>query len=254
MVLVILIVLIILLVTVLSCMWIEAHQNVVYRNEFVLDNLPEAFDGTSLFFISDIHRRIVPDEIIREVKDQAEFVILCGDLMEKGVPFKKVGENIDKLSEIGPIFFVWGNNDYEDDFHKLDALLREKSVVVLDNTAVRLEAAGQEIALLGVDDCGLERDRLDLALKDSLVGFRLLISHNPMIKYQIRPEMGISLVLSGHTHGGQIRLFGWGPREKGGVKEFPGFTLFISNGFGTTSIPLRLGAPAQVHLIKLKRK
>lgn len=253
-ILVIGIVVLIFLGMLISCMWIEAHQSVVYLDEFALDNLPEAFNGTRLFFISDIHRRIVPDKIIRRVKNQAEFVIVCGDLMEEGVPFERVEENLEKLFEIGPIFFVWGNNDYEDDFYALGALLKEKGVTVLDNTAVSLEKDGQTLVLLGVDDCRMKRDRLDLALKASPPGCRVLISHNPIIKHQIQPEMGISLVLSGHTHGGQIRLFGWGPREKGGVKQFPGFTLFISNGFGTTSIHLRLGAPAQAHLMRLKRK
>ncbi|HEU5138945.1 MAG TPA: metallophosphoesterase [Bacillales bacterium] len=239
---------------VLLYMWIEAHQNVVYRHEFRLDGLPDGFNGTRLFFISDVHRRSVSDKLIQQVKDKAELVIIGGDLMERKVPFQRVEKNLERLAEIGPVYFVWGNNDYEDDFRKLDTLLREKGVIVLDNTATRLEAGGDSLVLLGVDDYGLERDRLDLAVKDSPEGYRILVSHNPGIVSEMNRDLEIPFVLSGHTHGGQIRLFGWGPREKGGIKHFPELTLFISNGYGTTTLPLRLGAPAQTHLITLKNK
>lgn len=239
--------------TLLTLMWIEAHQTVVNRDKLILEHLPEKLDGLCFFFISDVHRRVIPEDMIKEAAGKAEFVIIGGDLMERRVPFQRVEQNIERLKKIGPIYFVWGNNDYEDDFRKLDTLLREKGVTVLDNTATALEKDGEPLALLGVDDCGLERDRLDLALKDCPPGFRILLSHNPMIQFQISEEMDIPLVLSGHTHGGQIRLFGWGPREKGGLKVFPSFLLFISNGYGTTSIPLRLGAPAQTHLMTLVR-
>lgn len=64
----------------------------------------------------------------------------------------------------------------------------------------------------------------------------------------------ISLVLSGHTHGGQIRLFHSEQYLKGGVYAHPNMTLFVSNGYGTTLIPLRFRAPAQTHLITLQRE
>lgn len=238
----------------LAYMWIQAHRNAVNRKEIALNGLPESFDGMKVFFITDIHRRKIPGKMVRQVKDEADFVIIGGDLMENGVPFSRVAKNLDKLAEIGRIFFVWGNNDYEVDFRRLDRLLRYKGVTILKNEAVCLAFDGEAIVLLGVDDYGLKRDRLDHALKDSPSGFRILLSHNPDIVEKIGEDTGIVLVLSGHTHGGQIRLFGWGIRERGGVKHYPYFTLFISNGFGTTTLPLRLGAPAECHLITLKMK
>src|SRR5699024_7502556 len=107
--------------------------------------------------------------------------------------------------------------------------------------------------LIGVDDYRLERDRLDLALNDCTEGFRMLISHNPGIIEKINKDHQIPVILSGHTHGGQIRLFGWGPREKGGVKIHSTITHFISNGYGTTFIPFRLNAPAETHILTLKK-
>lgn len=99
-----------------------------------------------------------------------------------------------------------------------------------------------------------KRDRLDLAIQAAGEGgFRILVSHNPGILRKIKPEHKIDLVLSGHTHGGQIRIFGFGPYEKGGIKIIAGITLFVSNGYGTTLLPLRLGTKAETHILVIKK-
>ena len=165
----------------------------------------------------------------------------------------EISLNIQKLREIAPVYFVWGNNDYEIEYHELDALLIENNVKVLDNTRVVFESElGEKICLLGIDDVGLERDRLDLALSDCKEeGFRILISHNPDIIKKMSGNEQISLVLSGHTHGGQIRLFPSEKYLKGGVYKHSNTTLFVSNGYGTTLFPLRFRAPSQTHIITL---
>jgi uncharacterized protein len=154
------------------------------------------------------------------------------------------------------VYFVWGNNDYETDFRKLDAILLDYGVKVLDNTAAIFESAkGDKLSLLGVDALNQERDRLDLALLDAEDNsFKILASHYPDITAKIMPEHKIRLVLSGHTHGGQIHMLGYSPYEKGKVEKLENTTLLISNGYGTTGVPLRLGAPAQCHLITLKNE
>lgn len=114
-----------------------------------------------------------------------------------------------------------GNNDYETDFRMLDAIFLDSGVKVLDNTAVTFESeTGDKLCLLGVDDLNQERDRLDLALLDAgEKSFKILASHYPWITEKILPEHEIRLVLSGHTHGGQIHIFGYSPYEKGKVKK-----------------------------------
>ena len=111
-------------------------------------------------------------------------------------------------------------------------MLLENNVKVLDNTRVVFESElGEKICLLGVDDVGLERDRLDLALADCKEdGFRILISHNPDIINKMSGKEQISLVLSGHTHGGQIRLFPSKKYLKGGVYKHSNITLLLVMG------------------------
>lgn len=247
---------IIILIIIMLLLWMlkEAFMNKVVKQELHFSTFPASFGKKTIFFISDIHRRVISNKIISEVKGQVDMVIIGGDLAEQGVPMQRIEENIKKLTCLGPTYFVWGNNDYEIKYHELVSTLMGQGVKILKNTAVVFESdEGDKITLLGVDDLTLERDRLDLALMDAeQKSFKILASHNPEIMKKIIPDYGISLVVSGHTHGGQIRIFGLGLYERGKIKKINQTILLNSNGYGTTSIPLRLGAPAECHLITIK--
>lgn len=243
-------------ILILCFMYKEAIRNTVIEHTLSFHNFPESFKKVRIFFISDIHKRTVSRSIIEKVKGRVDLVIIGGDLAEEGVPLEKIAENIDRLSELGQVYFVWGNNDYEIDYHELDALLLEKGVKILDNTRVIFESEHSEtISLLGVDDITLKRDRLDLAIADCREeGFRILVSHNPDIINKLTGEEKISLILSGHTHGGQIRILPFKQILKGGVYHYSNVTMFVSNGYGTTLVPLRFRAPAQTHIITLQKE
>lgn len=238
----------------ITYMYKVAHENHVVYHELAFPELPKSFGEVRIFFISDIHKRIVSDQIIEEVKGKVDLVIIGGDLLEKGVPIERVEHNIKKLKELGMTYFVWGNNDYEINPRLLDGVLLKYGVTILDNTAVSFESVeGDRFILLGVDDIGKKRDRIDLALLDAgSEGFKVLVCHNPKIINKITEEDDISFVLSGHTHGGQIRIFGISPYEKGKLKAYNHTSLLVSNGYGTTSLPLRLGAKPETHVITLK--
>lgn len=233
----------------------EAFLNKVSRQELFFSDFPDSFGQVSIFFISDIHRRKISDKVIADVIGKTDIVIIGGDLTEKGVPMKRVKENIEKLKKLGPVYFVWGNNDYEVDYRKLDVILLESGVKILYNTSVTFESEmGEKICLLGVDDLHQNLDRIDFALIDAEKdSFKILASHYPDIVEKVANNHGIRLVLSGHTHGGQIHILGYSPYERGKLKVLKNTTLLISNGYGTTKLPLRLSAPAECHLIILKR-
>ncbi|MFC4324143.1 metallophosphoesterase [Litchfieldia salsa] len=249
------IILFLLCIGILVYMIIEARQNNITRQTLLFKNFPKSFGEITIFFISDIHKRSISEKLIEEVKGSADLVIIGGDLCEKGVPLTKIESNIKLLKSIAPVYFVWGNNDYEINYHELDSLLLSQGVTILDNTAARFESeSGDSIAILGIDDIRVGRHRLDLALKDvgEEVPFKILISHNPVIVDEIKPENGIDFIMSGHTHGGQIRIFNIGLYKKGCIEKIGSTTLLTSNGYGTTELPLRLGAPPETHLITIK--
>ncbi|MBE4910316.1 metallophosphoesterase [Bacillus luteolus] len=243
------------IVFLLLYMWIEANKNIVKEQVLLFNDFPKDLEKLTIFFISDIHRRKVSEKLINKVVGKADIVIIGGDLAEKGVSFERISENVDALKGLGPTYFVWGNNDYETDFHRLDSLLLEKGVKILDNTAVNFESrSGEKISLLGVDDMSEERDRLEMALLDAGDNsFKILACHNPRIVKKIKKDHNIKLVLTGHTHGGQIRIMNFGYYEKGKLSDNGVFKLLISNGYGTTGVPLRLGAEPETHLMTLKK-
>lgn len=143
-----------------------ANENNVKYELFYFPNFPSSIHEITLFFISDIHRRTIDDTIINEVIDVAELVIIGGDLLEKGVNLEQTRENLRKLKQIGPVYFVWGNNDYEIDRDALESLLNEEDIVLLDNKAVSfMSSNGEGWSLIGVEDYSLEYDDLETALQ-----------------------------------------------------------------------------------------
>lgn len=190
---------------------------------------------------------------MEKIPDKVDLVIIGGDLTESGVPFSRVEGNIKLLRKLGPTFFVFGNNDYEVGKNELENLLFKNNIVFLNNTSTSFTSAnGEKIVLVGVEDTSKRRDKLHHALEHtSPSDFKILVSHNPDIYKKIGPKDGISIILSGHTHGGQIRFFGLGLHEKGKLHNLENSYLLVSNGYGTTSLPLRLGAPAEANYIVL---
>ncbi|MEC0714133.1 metallophosphoesterase [Bacillus haynesii] len=227
-----------------------ARENRLLKAEFSLRRLDRELN---VFFISDIHRRTVSEDIIREVKERGvQLVIIGGDLAEDGVPYTRIEENIKRLSSLGKTYFVWGNNDYEVDQERLREIFKTHGVTALRNASVLHDHQGQAVNICGVDDIRLELDDYPAALGGVQPGFpTILVSHNPEIHHQIQEADGIDLILSGHTHGGQIRFGRFGLCEIGGTGTVYKAPYLISNGYGTSKLPLRLGARPETHLIKL---
>ncbi|XEC92780.1 metallophosphoesterase [Paenibacillus tarimensis] len=274
-----LIVVVIMFIVMLLWMLSQAFRTRVETQEVWLDRLPAGFDGTRLFFISDIHRRVIPDELIEKCKAAggADLVLIGGDMTEKGVPLERTRSNICKLGTIAPVYAIYGNHDYDIDMRVLDVLLREEGVKLLVNEHVVLEQRdGSVILLCGVDDPILERDSLQSALEcdrnplneaGTETPFTLLLSHDPMIANRLEGQT-IDLILSGHTHGGQIAMpllgpifrkksiltfcAGWYDLPQDRTTGYSGTRLFVSRGFGTSKLPLRSFAPAESHLFILR--
>lgn len=256
-------------------MIIEANRTNITHQSMRITGLGESFDKTQLFFISDIHRRKLRPEVIRRIrsKNRIELVLIGGDLTEKGVPFTRVEHNIKLLSELGPVYFVYGNHDYDVNYRKLDILLRQWGVRILDNDAVLLEKGTDSLLLVGVDDPVRGRDKLHIAYSEICMkpACTILLAHDPSIINKLMDgKYPADLILAGHTHGGQV-CFPWlgavyystnhknrdylaGRYEINGRrsgKEIQ-FQLFVSRGYGTTWLPIRLLCPSEAHVITLR--
>jgi len=260
--------LILILAVLILYMYREAKHVQLDKRTLYLNGWPKGFEGITCLFISDLHRQRIPKTILEALQqERIDLVLIGGDITEKGVPLERVRTNMRALSKLAPAYFVWGNHDYDGDYRALDVLLREEKITILDNRSVLFEADSDSLWLIGVDDYSTERDHLGFALSDiTQPGFRLLLSHNPMIVEKLTESHQIGGILSGHTHGGQICLPIIGPLIKGKqsvisrflageYQFFEGKTkLFVSRGAGTSKLPLRLGAPAELNLLTIKNE
>ncbi|MCJ8006698.1 metallophosphoesterase [Lederbergia wuyishanensis] len=234
-------------------MYRKAFRDDIKFETFHFSNFPKEIGSFRIFFISDIHKRDISAYILDQIKGKTDIVIIGGDLTEKGVSLSRVTNNLVKLKSIAPVFFVWGNNDYEMDPSLLRKAFHSKGINELLNSVYYIKENGKKIALIGLDDFSQELPELDLFMeKINEDSFNILICHNPETVHMVPEIQKISLILSGHTHGGQIRIFGMGPYKKGGIKKVEDTIHLISNGYGTTLVPLRLGANAETHLITIK--
>ncbi|MCO7176618.1 metallophosphoesterase [Sporolactobacillus kofuensis] len=242
------------LVLLMIFMFYEAHMNRLVKLDLAVQNLSSDFEGVTIFFISDIHRREISEQWLSSFSRNPDYIVIGGDLTEKGVPWARVRENVRRLKKLGPVLFVWGNHDWEAGHNQVASILNDMQVTVLDNETCVIDRNGYSINFSGVNDTSKNHDDLMRTLGSRKVGVpTLLFSHNPNIKHQLARSMCVDFVISGHTHSGQISLFGYRLKEKAGVKRYSFGTLIISSGFGTTKLPLRFGAKPDALMLTLRK-
>lgn len=221
------------------------------RRQTVQVDAAVPFRPFNLLFIADIHRRKLSAEMLDV---PVNLIVIGGDLAERGVSLKQVAENLKLLVNKAPVYFIWGNNDREIKERNLRKLFAHYGVKVMDNEAVPL-FGNPHLKLVGVNYLKLGKDGLDRAFsgvkeEDTV----LFVSHSPFLFKRVKKKYHVDFLMAGHTHGGQIRLGKLGMYKKGALKMKKGKPELVTNGFGTTSLPLRLGAPAEFHLLTIKPK
>lgn len=235
-------------------MFFVAHNDKLTFEIFHHDNLPNAFHDYHIFFIADVHTRLIKEETLNKVTEKIDVVLLGGDLIEKGVPFSRLQQNIVKLKRWGaPIYFVWGNNDLETIPTKIVRLLKEEHIILLEDTIETLQKGNETIQLVGFDY--YRDDTIRNIQWEKLHSFTILLTHAPSAYYLLNEmeQRAFHIVFAGHTHGGQIRLFNFGLYNKGGARKVNNTIVFVTEGYGYSFLPLRLQTSAQCHCITLKQ-
>lgn len=244
---------------------IEPYAIETTRHEVFLPDLPAEHDGLTVAQMTDLHRgRCTPDRTIRRAVTAAaaarpDIVVLTGDFVNRdpadAAPLARL------LRPLQAPLGVWGclgNHDYHDPDHITAALEQGAGVRILRNASAPL-APGLWIA--GIEDIVRGRPNSLAALagvpeKEATV----FLTHNPtgVWKVAARPY----LVLSGHTHGGQICIPGLPPRVPPGMEGFPLIAgwgifdrarLYVSRGVGMSMLPMRFACRPEVALITLRR-
>lgn len=206
------------------------------------------FQPFDMLFISDVHRRALPEKHFRFPVD---LIVIGGDFTEGGVPWDRVEENLAILSRQAPVYFVWGNNDREMDEHKLRKLFAAYGVKVLEDESIALFGQ-RHLRLVGIDFFAYNKNSLEAAFAEVQENDTVIfISHTPFVFKKVQDRYKIDFALAGHTHGGQIRVGRLGIYRNGRTESVNGVVQLISNGFGTTKLPMRLGANPEYHVVSV---
>lgn len=231
-----------------------AFQENVLEHTLVVETMQKG-EQLHIFFISDIHRRSISDKLIHSLAGSVDLVIIGGDLTEKGVPLKRTEHNLVQLSKLGKVFYVYGNNDREVGKEALESILQKHGVHILTNDSEKIAGFTSSIRLVGINDGFAGNVDVDRAFEnvqeDDIVIFA---SHAPHYFHAAKDRIHPQLLLAGHLHGGQIRMGPIGLYEKGAYRLKEDYAELISNGFGTTGVPFRLGAKSECHIITVKGK
>ncbi len=244
-------------------------------------DLPDSFRGFRIAQVSDLHNRTQGKSNLKLLnmlkKSNPDIIVITGDMIDSRTPKVSIATNFAQQAvKIAPCYYVTGNHEARvpEDFEELLAGLQSAGVKVLRNESVKLENGEESITLLGVDDPWFAnggystQDVKDMS--SSLKGiipeqegeFTLLLSHRPEL-FEVYEEYGIDLTLSGHVHGGQIRLPFVGGLYGPNQGAFPAYDkgmyaknssqMIVSSGVGNSLFPLRLFNPPEVVLVELQK-
>jgi predicted MPP superfamily phosphohydrolase len=236
----------------------------IRRQRVVLRRLPAAFDGFTILQISDLHADISPAAMHRlaELLPRLDYdlCVLTGDYRGRTHgPFEPTLASVAKLRRhiAAPAYGVLGNHD---SLHMAPAF-EAMGIRMLVNEAAPLIRGGARLHLAGIDDAHYYRTHnIEKTMAAIPPGdFAILLSHTPEI-YRQAAHAGFDLLLSGHTHGGQICLPGAIPltldsvlpRHMGrGSWSYAGMVGYTSAGVGSSIVSLRLNCPPEITLHEL---
>lgn len=234
-----------------------------------LRRLPAAFDGLRIVHLTDIHHSIfTPIEDVQRAVHLAnllrpDLVALTGDYVTLSQSYIwSVARALGKLRARLGAFAVLGNHDFQVDAEEITRALNAQRIRVLRNSHYALRARSTALWMIGVDDLWWGGDDFPAALRSVPARDpKVLLCHNPLGIRQAAAH-GIDFMLSGHTHGGQVRLpvvgsvYGrskLGERFVEGWNRLDGTQIYVSRGIGKSVVPIRLGCPPEIPCLRLRR-
>ena len=262
--------------------WIEPNWLAVNEVDVTVPDLAEAWQGACIAHLSDFqvglagaNLGVVRKAIARAVEAQPDIIALTGDFLYNGRGHAHLPGLFAPLSPSQHVFAVLGNHDYgrkkspdhDRPAEELASLLRDLGIRVLRNEAAPIVRHGDQQWIVGLDDVNRKKVDLQRALAQVPAGRRPLVVlvHEPDFIERM-PANTAALVLSGHTHGGQVGLpgrepFSWLNFVGGelrsdyveGLYEVNGIRLYVNHGIGMSKFPVRFGTRPELTLLTLQR-
>lgn len=252
---------------------VEPHWLSIDTLELPIANLPTMLDGKRIAQLSDIHlcQYFSPARFANVIADVArlapDWLVLTGDFV--GNHAADAAGLVDPLRSLSmPVYAVYGNHDYWSDNPTVHRFLNEANVNVLLNSSAQIE---QNLWLAGVDDLWSGRPDLNAALRDiSASAPTILLAHEPdFFDVVLHEKAPVALQLSGHSHGGQVRLPTfkadlagyysytpilpkYGRNYPIGLRFIDGRYVYTNRGLGVWPKPYRWNCRPELTLITLR--
>jgi len=249
----------------------------VSNYNIVNNKIPNEFNGYKIVQISDFHNtksKTLTNDLVAEIKSQQpNIIVITGDLIDMNRTDIPIAISfIKEINTIAPIYYVSGNHEATiTNYLDFENKLMENAVVILDNKVEKLTIGTSEINLIGVADPKMAY--VDYSSDSAIVKaelnnikydnneYSILLSHRPEL-FNIYVEKEIDLVLSGHAHGGQIRVpfiggliapnQGLFPKYTSGLFERDKTTMIVSRGLGNSILPYRINNRPNLVCITLR--
>ena len=255
---------------------IARHELEVTHRTFLIRNLPEAFHNFRIAQISDLHlEEYTEDYFLRRVIDRVnslapDLVLITGDFVSRGpLPYSVALAAGERCAELLAAltapqrFGILGNHDVVVGSRDIRGHLENNGTPILVNQYLALERGKDHLWLGGTDDTLAGHPNLDLAVPERPDAPVILMAHEPdYTNYILTHQRGqhVDLVLSGHSHGGQVRLPGLRPLAlppqgriyPEGHYLLGNLQLYVNRGIGTVGIPFRLNCPPEITLATLQ--
>jgi len=245
-----------------------------------IKDLPKSFDGYRIVQVSDLHNNVYgmgQSYLLAKIREaRPDAIVVTGDLIDRNT------KNVDNAMlfingavDIAPVFYVTGNHEASvgKQYKELVLRMNEAGVTFLDNDAVTVISEEDVITLAGVRDPAFDWSKPDAKIVDDEIKKALaevsdtqvtvLLSHRPEL-IKTYSENGIDLVLTGHAHGGQVRLpfigpiyspsQGLFPKYTSGLYEEGGTKMYVSRGIGNGIAPLRFNDGPELAIIVLTKE
>jgi predicted MPP superfamily phosphohydrolase len=241
----------------------------VTRHNIRLKNLPLSFSGLKIVHLTDIHhsKYVSFNDVFRMVtlanQQKPDIVVLTGDYITWSKKFiQPVAAALKNLKARLGVYAVLGNHDFRVDAEKITFALEKAQIEVLRNTSRRIDHRGDSLWIAGVDEYSYGRSNIPKALFGIPSSQpKILLAHNPEIISQAAHHQ-VDFVLSGHTHGGQVKIPYLKPLNsmtqpnQGFLEGFVrnGKTqMYISRGLGKVVVPVRIFCPPEIPVFRLQK-